>query len=237
MKIKIDKRICLLLSCTLFICAVLTGCNKAAPVSASSDETAYSQTETTTAEGETSEETSETSWPETGPAAEPSTSRPKLSVSDPASASTSDAQPEPPRSDTPSVPAPPADPQPPADDGRITVTLSVDCRTAVALGYEEAIDTAADGDILSATPIVLDKGATAYDLLQYSGLDVEAKASITGQYVTSIQFLAEKQCGPASGWMYSVNGEFPGKSCSKYTLADGDVVAWRYTCSNGTDLK
>lgn len=131
----------------------------------------------------------------------------------------------------------PAQPQEEPQPGRIAVTLSVDCRTAVEAGYADAVETAPDGEILAGTRIVLEEGATVYDLLQHSGLDVEVNSSITGTYVTEIQFLKEKQCGPASGWMYSVNGSFPGKSCDRYKLKDGDAVAWRYTCANGSDLK
>lgn len=29
--------------------------------------------------------------------------------------------------------------------------------------------------------------------------------------------------------MYSVNGWFPNYGCSKYAVADGDVIAWVYT--------
>lgn len=119
---------------------------------------------------------------------------------------------------------------------RITVTLSVDCRTGVEQGYQAAIDTAEDGEILSATTVVAQEGTTAYDLLLRSGLEVEADTTIMGKYVLSIQGLGEKDCGPTSGWLYSVNGEFPGKPCSKYKLADGDVVCWRYTLQNGADL-
>lgn len=131
----------------------------------------------------------------------------------------------------------PAQPQEEPQPGRIAVTLSVDCRTAVEAGYADAVETAPDGEILAGTRIVLEEGATVYDLLQHSGLDVEVNSSITGTYVTEIQFLKEKQCGPASGWMYSVNGSFPGKSCDRYKLKDGDMVAFRYTCANGSDLK
>lgn len=131
----------------------------------------------------------------------------------------------------------PAQPQEEPQPGRIAVTLSVDCRTAVEAGYADAVETAPDGEILAGTRIVLEEGATVYDLLQHSGLDVEAKSTLTGTYVSEIQFLKEKQCGPASGWLYSVNGSFPGKSCDKYKLKDGDMVAFRYTCANGSDLK
>lgn len=42
--------------------------------------------------------------------------------------------------------------------------------------------------------------------------------------------------GPLSGWMYKVNGEFPGYGSSKYKLSNGDVIEWVYTCDLGRDV-
>ena len=50
-----------------------------------------------------------------------------------------------------------------------------------------------------------------------------------GQYVKSIQSLNRGVLGRESGWKYEVNGVYPGISCSKYTLSDGDIVIWRYS--------
>ena len=36
--------------------------------------------------------------------------------------------------------------------------------------------------------------------------------------------------------MYKVNGVFPNYGCSKYTLKNGDVVEWVYTCDLGRDV-
>ena len=144
-----------------------------------------------------------------------------------------DQEPQP--EDNPSLT--PGDDQPEQAVNQISVVFSVDCRTAVSQGYQAAIDIASDGNIIAETVVVLDRDATVYDLLTRCGLEVDAKKTITGAYVSAIQGLREKDCGAGSGWMYSVNGTFPGKSCDKYTLRDGDVVSWRYTCSNGSDLR
>ena len=198
-------------------------------------------------------QTAETSAPsseaESGPAASSALPETSAAPSEPAAATASQttSASQGPTPDTASLPASPAA-EAPADEpssapatsapaaNRITVTLSVDCRTGVEEGYQAAIDAAEDGEILSATTIVAQEGTTAYDLLLRSGLEVEADTTIMGKYVLSIQGLGEKDCGPTSGWLYSVNGEFPGKPCSKYKLADGDVVCWRYTLQNGADL-
>ena len=47
-------------------------------------------------------------------------------------------------------------------------------------------------------------------------------------YVSGIGGLKEKQHGPMSGWMYSVNGVAPNKAAIKYDLKDGDKVVWYY---------
>lgn len=55
-------------------------------------------------------------------------------------------------------------------------------------------------------------------------------------YIEGIHNLYEFDCGAGSGWMYEVNGVKPNYGASKYTLKEGDVVAWRYTCDLGYDL-
>ena len=118
----------------------------------------------------------------------------------------------------------------------ITVTLNVDCKTAVAQGNDIAQAISQNGYILSGKQITLDTGSTVYDALKKSGLIIGANSSATGTYIYSIQSLAEKACGSKSGWIYYVNGTYINKSCSKYKLNDGDTISWRYTCDNGNDL-
>ena len=130
----------------------------------------------------------------------------------------------------------PAEYQKEKDPAFITVTLSVDCRTAVDHGSSVAAEIAPDGILLNAVTLTLEKGANVFDALQKSGLVVGSQSTSMGRYVYAIQSLAEKACGSKSGWMYSVNGVFPNKSCDKYLLGDGDVICWRYTCDNGKDL-
>ena len=49
-------------------------------------------------------------------------------------------------------------------------------------------------------------------------------------------YLYEFSCGPLSGWMYRVDGEFPNYGCSKYELSDGQNIEWVYTCNLGKDV-
>ena len=55
-------------------------------------------------------------------------------------------------------------------------------------------------------------------------------------YIEGIANLYEFDCGSASGWVYTVNGEQPGVGCSDYAVHDGDTVIWHYTCALGNDI-
>ncbi|HCC35428.1 MAG TPA: hypothetical protein DEQ02_07275 [Ruminococcaceae bacterium] len=126
--------------------------------------------------------------------------------------------------------------KPKEESNQITVTISVDCKTAVDAGYEIASAVSESGYILSGKTLVLNKNASVYDALKQSGLVVSASGSAMGMYVSAIQSLKEKACGNGSGWLYSVNGTYSNKSCDKFTLSDGDSIRWRYSCDNGKDL-
>ena len=64
-------------------------------------------------------------------------------------------------------------------------------------------------------------------------MDASAYDSV---YIEGIGNIYEFDCGPQSGWMFSVNGIYPGLGCSAYTLADDDVILFNYTCDLGADL-
>lgn len=134
--------------------------------------------------------------------------------------------------------------------GSKTVTMSIRCDT-VHLNYDdldENLRTAefvpTDGVILETTTYVLREGDTAFDILEravrhnkiqmeYQGADQNVYATV---YIQGIHYLYEFSCGPLSGWMYRVNGEFPNCGCSDYELQDGDVIEWVYTCNLGKDV-
>lgn len=48
--------------------------------------------------------------------------------------------------------------------------------------------------------------------------------------------LGEYDYTRGSGWMYAVNGNYPGRALSAYTLQDGDVLALRFTLAYGKDI-
>ncbi|QSF45765.1 DUF4430 domain-containing protein [Paenibacillus tianjinensis] len=90
------------------------------------------------------------------------------------------------------------------------------------------------GTILPGTTVILNDGETAYSLLvRQLGSKVVSSGTGSDIYIRSIDGLGEGDRGPESGWMYSVNGEFPNYSAASYKLSNGDTVAWRYTVKNG----
>ena len=131
-----------------------------------------------------------------------------------------------------------------------TVTISIRCDT-ILKNYGE-LDPALrsgefvppDGVILPPTEYVLRPGDTVFDILdravrynkiqmEYQGADKNSYGSV---YVQGIHYLYEFSCGPLSGWMYRVDGEFPNYGCSKYKLQNGQVIEWVYTCDLGQDV-
>lgn len=126
-----------------------------------------------------------------------------------------------------------------------TVFLCIRCDTALhnwellpqRLRSEEYVP--ADGAILPKTEYVLREGDTVFDILERAvrcnRLQMEYR-SVPAVYIQSINHLYEFDCGPLSGWIYKVNGEFPAGDCSSYALGDKDVVEWVYTCDLGRDV-
>ena len=85
------------------------------------------------------------------------------------------------------------------------------------------------------------EGDTVFDLLcqvtdQY-GIQMEYNGTAGKEYIEGIQNLYEYDGGRWSGWMYSVNGEYPGKGCGSYEVSEGDRIEWNYTCDLGMDLE
>ncbi len=131
-----------------------------------------------------------------------------------------------------------------------TVTLSITCQTVFE--HEKVLDPAlregdllpSDGVILPPTEYVLREGDTVFDILsravrhekiqmEFQGADKSPFGSV---YIQGIHWLYEFSCGPLSGWMYRVDGEFPQCGCSRYSLHDGQCVEWIYTCELGKDI-
>lgn len=129
-----------------------------------------------------------------------------------------------------------------------TVTISIRCDTILD-NWDKLDDSLksdkyvpADGVILPTFRAVLRKGDTVYDIFsrvtRYSKIvtDCVYTVNYSSVYVKGINHLYEFSCGELSGWIYKVNGVFPGYGCSKYVLKGGDVIEWVYTCDLGRDV-
>lgn len=120
--------------------------------------------------------------------------------------------------------------------GRSSTSSGKDQQPA-AITVSIAIDASRAGEAYASCgmpqrPLELPEGSTAYDAL----LAIASSVGGNSTYVSSINGLAEKQGGPLSGWMYSVNGEYPQVSCGYCELHAGDELLWAYTCNLGEDL-
>lgn len=97
-------------------------------------------------------------------------------------------------------------------------------------GYEDLVPST--GYILRGVDIEIKDGDTVYDVLKKAGKKygfiINAEQTQFGAYIAGIAGLGEKICGEESGWKYKVNGNYPGKSCAKVKVSDGDKVVWIY---------
>lgn len=120
-----------------------------------------------------------------------------------------------------------------SQDGTMSVTVSADFSAAIGYGYDTADDI-----MLQEQTVMLHEGATAFDALieaaKPAQLRIDYTGSAFGEYVTGIGGLSEFDCGSESGWLYTVNGEYPSVSSGAYTLSEGDRVEFVYTVSLGT---
>lgn len=131
-----------------------------------------------------------------------------------------------------------------------TVTMSIRCDTVLEnyCALEPALQSAdyipQNGIVLPTTEYVLREGDTVFSILsraarhekiqlEYQGAEENSYGTV---YIQGIHHLYEFSCGPLSGWMYRVNGEFPSKGCSEYQLKNGDQIEWVYTCNLGQDV-
>lgn len=99
-----------------------------------------------------------------------------------------------------------------------------------------------DGIILAEKTVQFQEGESVFDVfrrvlreekIHFEYVDASAYNSV---YIEGIGNLYEFDCGAQSGWMYSVNGVYPGVGCSAYTLSEGDKIVFSYTCDLGEDL-
>ena len=113
------------------------------------------------------------------------------------------------------------------------VTCTVEIEYSQALKYMENPDDE-NGVMLSTYSVTVENGDSAYDAFSKAcnenGITLNQDNTVYGIYIAGINGINEKEYGSGSGWIYSVNGRYPPKACSAYTLSDGDHIAFRYTC-------
>ena len=127
-----------------------------------------------------------------------------------------------------------------------TCTFSIECSTILNnltdLDPDKLEMVPSNGVILDQTTVTFYEGESVFDVLQRvcQENDIHIESSWTpiynSAYVEGIHNLYEFDCGNLSGWMYRVNGWYPNYGSSRYQLAQGDVVEWRYTCDLGKDI-
>lgn len=120
-------------------------------------------------------------------------------------------------------------------------TISIDCSAALAnrdkLSAGIIQNMPANGLILSPSAIELAEGDTAFSVLQkacsVAGISLDYTGGLFGgsAYVRSIGPIGEFDCGPQSGWTYTVNGQMVFVGASDYVMQPGDTLTWSYTCS------
>ena len=131
-------------------------------------------------------------------------------------------------------------------DGALSCTLEIRCDVLLdnldGLSKEKAALVPEDGVLLPVTEVTFEGGESVFDVfrrclreekIHFEYVDASAYDSV---YIEGIGNLYEFDCGPQSGWMYSVNGVHPSLGCSAYTLADGDEIVFSYTCDLGADV-
>ena len=110
----------------------------------------------------------------------------------------------------------------------------------VALGtiVEETKVPYAEGDtIADVTLRLLDAKKMGYE---YSGTTKNGfyLSAIKNFVVDKVPYdrMAEFDAGQGSGWMITHNDVFINQGASEFTVKDGDVVEWKYTCQLGADI-
>ena len=134
----------------------------------------------------------------------------------------------------------------PAAEEKMQCTISVSCRSILSgnakISPEKAELIPKDGFILPETTVIFSEGESVFDVtlrvMREHNIHYEfSKTPVyKSAYTEGIGNIYELDCGELSGWMYRVNGVFPGVGCSRCVLKNGDNIEWLYTCDLGRDI-
>ena len=129
---------------------------------------------------------------------------------------------------------------------KLSCTISIECHSVLAnknlVKNPGILACAGNGTILPATEVEFTAGETVFDVLKrvcttkHIPLSFQFTPLYGSYYIQAINGLEEFDVGELSGWMYQVNGRHPNFGCSSYTLEDGDIIEWQYTCDLGYDV-
>jgi len=129
---------------------------------------------------------------------------------------------------------------------QLACTVEVRCNTLLDRLSdlpETLVETVPEsGVVLPRTTVIFDQGESVFDATERACREKQIPFEFMttpfsdSVYIEGIGNLYEFDGGELSGWVYTVNGEFPSYGCSLHTLTDGDEVVWLYTCDLGADV-
>lgn len=125
---------------------------------------------------------------------------------------------------------------------KTTCTLTIACETALTSAELDAETVAAlpsDGYLLSATEVEFTDGESVLEVLRRTAQEHALTLDVVDgeyPYVNAIGELAGGSAGPMSGWLFSVNGEYPSVGVADIKVQAGDAIVFSYTCDGGADL-
>lgn len=126
----------------------------------------------------------------------------------------------------------------PVDSNAIRyVSVSIDCTNV--LDHMELVNDSvkrfipADGIILAPIQIAYEEKDTAFSILQKACAQQGISLTASGGYVKYISNFGERDAGGSSGWLYQVNGVTPTIGSAGYQVKENDVIAWRFTLTQG----
>lgn len=130
--------------------------------------------------------------------------------------------------------------------GQASCTVTIECKTVLdnmdMLDPDKKDIIPPDGIILPECEAAIEEGDTVFDLLaditRKKGIHMEFNSTpaYDSKYIEGIANLYAFDCGELSGWMFSVNGEFPTVGANAVKLNDGDKVRVLYSCELGQDI-
>lgn len=115
-----------------------------------------------------------------------------------------------------------------------TITVYLTVRCSKAIGYPGlSVTLPSSGYFCQDQSITINTGETVYkvlynaDVLNY--IDTNIKSSFEyGKYLIGVGGLNEKDCGPESGWKYTITGNSTPLSISSVTPKNGDHIDFFY---------